>query len=389
MNMTDMLMQAIVQGSWSLPNLNSPSAARPSGQDSGPSFQDLLNDRQNQLNQRPEQSQTQNTAQQRPAEEGTAAPAQPDDGQTQEPAQNADLLALGAALLAEGIPTQVQVPVTGEESAAAVLPLTNVETAAVPVAGGQNMTVTPEATPLAQQAAVQQPQEQTAPQTAQQPVQEGEAAPVQQTQAVTAAAQGQESQDAMESAQSFTAAPQQERDKDTVEVTGSWEAPVFQETEYMPVKVGEKVEIDTTAPAADVDAKLTHALTQALDNGSQHVEITLTPANLGTVTAEFTRTPEGALHLVLRAENEHAAKLLSEHAGTLGLMLQDSTRSEVRVEVPQPHQGQQPWQQPDQNGGQPQQQQQQHQQRQVPQQEADSFLQQLRLGLLQSAPEAV
>ena len=124
----------------------------------------------------------------------------------------------------------------------------------------------------------------------------------------------------------------------------------------MPVKVGEKVEIDTTAPAADVDAKLSKALTQALDNGSQHVEITLSPANLGTVTAEFTRTPEGALHLVLRAENEHAAKLLSEHANTLGLMLQDSTRGEVRVEVPQPHQGQQPWQQPDQNGGQQQQQ---------------------------------
>ena len=83
-----------------------------------------------------------------------------------------------------------------------------------------------------------------------------------------------------------------------------------------------------------------------------------------------------------------AAKLLSEHANTLGLMLQDSTRGEVRVEVPQPHQGQQPWQQPDQNGGQ-QQQQQQQQQRQVPKQEADSFLHQLRLGLLQSGPEAV
>ena len=163
---------------------------------------------------------------------------------------------------------------------------------------------------------------------------------------------------------------------------------MFQEVEHMPVKVGEKVEIDTTAPAADVDAKLSKALTQALDNGSQHVEITLSPANLGTVTAEFTRTPEGALHLVLRAENEHAAKLLSEHANTLGLMLQDSTRGEVRVEVPQPHQGQQPWQQPDQNGGQ-QQQQQQQQQRQVPKQEADSFLHQLRLGLLQSGPEAV
>ncbi|WP_191396369.1 flagellar hook-length control protein FliK [Flavonifractor sp. An306] len=385
MNMMDMLLQAINQGAWALPNLNTPTT-KPAGQESGPSFQDLLNERRDQLDQEPDRGQTQGTAQQRPVEEGTN-PTQPEETQPQEPVLNADLMALGAALLAEGMPAQVQVPVTAEESAITVLPLENVQTAAVPVVTAEQEAVTAEAMPLVQQAAVQQPQEQTA-QTAQQPVQEADAAPVQQAQVVTATPESQENSDAMESSQSFTAAPQQEGDTKAVEVNGSGETLVFQEVEHMPVKVGEKVEIDTTAPAADVDAKLSKALTQALDNGSQHVEITLSPANLGTVTAEFTRTPEGALHLVLRAENEHAAKLLSEHANTLGLMLQDSTRGEVRVEVPQPHQGQQPWQQPDQNGGQ-QQQQQQQQQRQVPKQEADSFLHQLRLGLLQSGPEAV
>lgn len=385
MNMTDMLLQAINQSAWTLPSLST-STAKPAGQESGPSFQDLLNERRDQVDQGPDRGQTQGTTQQRPAEEGTN-PAQTEETQPQEPVLNADLAALGAALLAEGMPAQVQASVTAEESALTVLPLENMQTAAVPVVTAEQQTVTAENMPLAQQAAVQQPQEQ-AVQTAQQPGQEADAVPVQQTQVVTAAPESQENSDAMESSQSFTAAPQQESDTKAAEVNGSWETPVFQEMEHMPVKVGEKVKIDTTAPAAEVDAKLSKALTQALDNGSQHVEITLSPANLGTVTAEFTRTAEGVLHLVLRADNERAAKLLGEHASALSLMLQDSTRGEVRVEVPQPHQGQQLWQQPDQNGGQ-QQQQQQQQQRQVPKQEADSFLHQLRLGLLQSVPEAV
>ena len=386
MNMTDMLLQAINQGAWALPNLNT-STTKPAGQESGPSFQDLLNERRDQLDQKPDRDQTQGTTQQRPVENGKN-PVQTEDTQPQEPVLNADLMALGAALLAEGMPAQVQMPVTAEESAVTVLPLENMQTAAVPVVTAEQETVAVETMPLVQQAAVQQQPEEQTVQTVQQPVQETDMAPVQQAQVVTAAPESQENSDAMEGSRSFTAAPQQEGDTKAVEVNGSGETLVFQEVEHMPVKVGEKVEIDTTAPAADVDAKLSKALTQALDNGSQHVEITLSPANLGTVTAEFTRTPEGALHLVLRAENEHAAKQHGEHANTLGLMLQDSTRGEVRVEVPQPHQGQQPWQQPDQNGGQ-QQQQQQQQQRQVPKQEADSFLHQLRLGLLQSGPEAV
>ena len=136
-----------------------------------------------------------------------------------------------------------------------------------------------------------------------------------------------------------------------------------------------------------MEQSLGKALNRGLDDGAQRLEIQLSPANLGTVTAEFIRSPEGALHVVLRAENPESAKLLGDHAGALGLLLQDGTRGEVRVEVPQPQQDQQPWQHPDQEGGR--QQQQQQQQRHVPRQETESFLHQLRLGLVETGPEEI
>lgn len=378
MNMTDVLLQTLNQAAWTL--ASSVAAGKPSGQESGTSsFQELLEDRRAQLNQTPDKSQT--TAQQPEREDG--AHVQGDD--QQEPAPDGERAALAAALLGEAMPIQIQ-GMAVEEPSAAVEGIQ--QPGMMPVAAGQD--VLPENTPqVLQQAVVQQPAEKTVQADVQQPVQQVSEAAPQQTQAVAAVAQNQESTDTGEGPQDFSAAQQQvsKPDTDTAQVSGALETPVFQETEHIPVKVGETVEVDTTAPAAEVDAKLNQVLSKAAEDGSQHVEITLSPAHLGTVTAEFTRSPEGVLHLVLRAENEHAAKLLSEHATTLGLMLQDSTRSEVRVEVPQPNQNQQqPWQQ-EQNGGQ--QQQQQQQQRQVPKQEAESFLHQLRLGLLQSVPEAV
>ena len=174
-----------------------------------------------------------------------------------------------------------------------------------------------------------------------------------------------------------------------MDVSGTWESPLFQTVEHMPVKVGEAVTVDTTAPSSEMEATLSKAMTDALGDGSQHLEIQLSPSNLGTVTVEFSRNPEGALHVVLHTENEQAAKLLSDHASALGLLLQDGTHSEVRVEVSQPQQNQQPWQQPDQNGGQRQQQQQNQQPQQQQRQDAESFLHQLRLGLVELEAQAV
>lgn len=166
----------------------------------------------------------------------------------------------------------------------------------------------------------------------------------------------------------------------------SWHTPLFRDVEATPVRVGDSP-VDMTAPAQDVEKTLSQTLQKALDQGSQSLEIRLSPANLGNVVAEFTRNSDGALHIVLRADTEQAAKLLSHHASSLSLMLQDSTHAEVRVEVPQPQQEQTAWQQPDQNGGQ--QQRQQQQQQQQPRREAESFLHQLRLGLVQMETQAV
>lgn len=170
-----------------------------------------------------------------------------------------------------------------------------------------------------------------------------------------------------------------------MEFAADRETPVFAHTEHMPVKVGEAV--DTTAPAPQLEQALEKTLTRGLKDGAEHLEIRLTPEHLGTVQAEFTRTADGTLHVVLRAENAEAAKLLGDHAGALGALLQDSNHGSVRVEVPQPQQEQSQWQQPDQQGGQ--QHQQQQQQHRAPRQEAESFLHQLRLGLTDAEPEEI
>lgn len=168
----------------------------------------------------------------------------------------------------------------------------------------------------------------------------------------------------------------------------SWSTPLFRDTEATPVRVGD-APVDMTAPAQDVQKTLTGALKNAVEQGDQFLEIRLTPDNLGSVVAEFTRSPEGALHVVLRAETEQAAKLLSNHASALSLMLQENVHGEVRVEVPQPQQEQNLWQQPDQNGGQQQQQQQQQREQNTPHKEVESFLHQLRLGLVEMESQAV
>lgn len=158
--------------------------------------------------------------------------------------------------------------------------------------------------------------------------------------------------------------------------------PVFRETEAMPQRVGDAPVLDTQS--GDMDAKLTRELTSALDAGTQRLELKLTPEHLGNVVVEMSRTPEGVLHVVLHTENGQAAKLLSQHSDTLGLMLQNSQQGEVRLEVRQPDQSERPWQQPDQNGGQSGQEGRQQQEQRRQPSDPERFLQQLRLGLVPS-----
>lgn len=177
-----------------------------------------------------------------------------------------------------------------------------------------------------------------------------------------------------------TNAPMQDTDVTVETAPQNVQQPLFSETENMPVKVGDAPVLDTTVQPEEFDAKLNKIITDAANQNMQRVELRLNPENLGNVVVELTRSPEGILHVVLHADNQNAAKLLSEHSANLGLMLQNSNATEVRVEVPQSQQSQQPWQQPDQNDGQQQQQQQQQPRQQ--QQNAEDFLHQIRLGLL-------
>lgn len=366
------------------------SAGKNSAQDAGTSFQTLLQQRQEHTAQSGTDTGDDTADSQTPTED--ALPRQ-DGIKKDKQIAGVDLAALGAALLANGI-CQIE-PETGET---AVQPQEAVQSipAELVLSGGETAP-NPSAVSVPDQTAAMS--QMAVPQTAQQssdPVQNAPLAelPTQQVQIQEASVQEGASDTAHND--TFAAAEDRQgeqtaRQTDSPQVTDSvtgWETQLFGQTEQIPVKVGETVTVDTTAPAPEMEQSLGKALNRGLENGAQHLEIQLSPANLGTVTAEFIRSPEGALHVVLRAENPEAAKLLGDHAGALGLLLQDGTHSEVRVEVPQPQQNQQSWQQPDQEGGR-QQQQQQQQQRHAPQQETESFLHQLRLGLVETGPEEI
>lgn len=371
MRMTDVLVQMACGTSWNLP-----AAGSSSGRDavSDNSFQSLLEKQQSQLKDPVSQDSSQSSG----TSQDESLSFSPSDQKAQRPVVTMDLMAMGAALLAEGLP-QMQTP----ELPAADLSMVSVNPVGMEV-------VSAEAVPLAEGAEVSPLPlaGQTVP-TQVQPQQElslpQEAVQTALPQAVSAPAE-----DAGAGSLEDTFSAPSSQKQESVEVTdlsGAMDKPLFQVTEHVPLKVGEAVTVDTTAPAGEMDAALSKALTGALEDGSQRLEIKLSPASLGTVTAEFIRNPDGVLHVVLRAENEQAIKILTDHASTLGLLLQDTTRGEVRVEIPQPQQGQQLWQQPDQGGQQ--QQQQQQQQQHAPKQETESFLHQLRLGLLQTAPQAL
>lgn len=151
---------------------------------------------------------------------------------------------------------------------------------------------------------------------------------------------------------------------------------LFHHVEAVPVKVGEPSAV-VDAGAQDLDAQLSQQIGTALENGAQHVEIRLTPENLGTVVVNLTRGQDGTLQVVLHTATEKAAELLTQHTGTLGNLLQSSTQSTVQVEV-RPQQESQQFQQNGQGrqNGQNAYPQQQHRQ------QSENFLQQLRLGLV-------
>lgn len=347
----------------------------PTDQGGSSDFQSMLEDKQSQLTgQQPDQSQP-------TQDEPGLTPEQPD-------VQAAQTLAAMLVLpMQQPVVTVEQMPIQEEGTVQGVL-LTGMETAQqapVQTAQAEVPTVptaqTQQAVPTQAQTA-QAPAQNTQTET-QAPVQTAQGQQqTQQTVVQTTRTDDGQQADARQSEGRSTAAtvqkPQVEAEVTQTQTAPVAEQPLFREVESTPVKVGDAAPLDTTAE--DFDAQAAKTIAQALEKGSQKVELKLSPANLGNVTVELTRTAEGAIHVVLTAEREQAMKLLTDHAGQLGNLLQSNTGADVRVEVPQNQQGRQAWQEGQNNNHQ---QQGQGQQQNHSQQEQEDFLQQLRLGLIQ------
>lgn len=187
----------------------------------------------------------------------------------------------------------------------------------------------------------------------------------------------------------LTSQPQQEQDREIRVLTDSTAKPLFQQVEHTPVKVGETPTAHVNAP--DFEQALAKPIQQALGEGAQTLEIKLTPAHLGTVTVSLTQNQDGTLHVLLQPMTDKATRLLNEHTGGLMHLLRAGAHPGVQIEVQQSEQSQQQSQEDRQNQGQrdPREQERRQQQQQERQHTSDNFLQQLRLGLLPLAAEAV
>lgn len=160
---------------------------------------------------------------------------------------------------------------------------------------------------------------------------------------------------------------------------------VFHEVDTTPVKVGESYRtLDTEEP--HMEEKLADTVREAVEAGAERVEIQLSPANLGRITIEMTRSASGVLEVVLHAANTKAAGLLGQHLDGLHAALQSYSQESVHVEVQrtQENQEQHLFQHADPDGRGRQQGREEQRQHQQENEEHDSgdFLQKLRLGLV-------
>lgn len=367
MNVTDMLLQMTLQSQWQMPEV-SQMANGAASEEQTASFRDLLEQQHGRLQQSKEADGT---------EENEATGEQPvsEDSETDDtvPDELTAMAAAGAALLVNYETQLMQTaPVQAEISAVAVPVQVIVEPAGTQQEGDVQLPQAQTETGLIQQPADSEPLDEIAPASV--PAEAGETVPDMSEEKSSGMSPSPTNSDAHRS---------RDENWDGVSVE-NWQSPLFRKVESMPVRVADTA-VDMSAPAQDVEKSMGSVLKAGLESGTQYLKIKLTPENLGTVVAEFSRSPEGILHVVLHAETEQTAKLLNSHASALGLMLQDGTNSQVKVEVPQPQQSQPFWQQPDQQQQQQQQEQRQQQQRQhTMQQESESFLHQLRLGLLRT-----
>lgn len=166
--------------------------------------------------------------------------------------------------------------------------------------------------------------------------------------------------------------------------------PLFRDVEAAPVKVSNVAQPQEAAEGEPVERQLLQPLEKAVEQNQPDVRVFLQPESLGSITVELTRTEDGALQILLHADNPRAQALLEKSASNLQGLLAESTQSTVQVQVERQQNSQGGAQHPyDQEGqsGQQGQNARQDQQSQRRQQEVD-FLQQLRLGLIPVDAEA-
>ncbi|MBQ9413376.1 MAG: flagellar hook-length control protein FliK [Oscillospiraceae bacterium] len=173
----------------------------------------------------------------------------------------------------------------------------------------------------------------------------------------------------------------QTREEETVQAENVVrETPVFGEVEAAPVKVSDPVAEPLPLEADDADRQLAARieLLPTDENGNSQVELTLEPASLGRITVNITHGADGTMHIQLAATTERAQSLLTHHSQGLQHLLTSQSRPSVEIDV---RRSQEAAQYLNPNAGN--QQQQQQRQRQSGQEgHAESFVQQLRLGLV-------
>ncbi len=161
------------------------------------------------------------------------------------------------------------------------------------------------------------------------------------------------------------------------------EAPLFDQVDGTPFKVAAAHAKPLELNAPDAPEQLAEHIRVAVKAGIERVEMVLSPANLGKLTVEITRSENGVISVVLSAAEPKTAAMLERHAGNLQQLLEANTQSEVRLEVRSGEESQRQFLDPDDAQGR-QNQQQQGQHRQERRREADDrdFIHQLRLGLI-------
>lgn len=160
------------------------------------------------------------------------------------------------------------------------------------------------------------------------------------------------------------------------EPTPEIQTPLFKDVESAPIKVGESTQtLDTQSP--DMEEKLKDIIKYNIKNVGDKVEIQLNPHNLGKITIELVEK-DGLTSVLMTAENHKTMSLLAQHAGSIETLMQDKLAQPVHVYVEQ-----QPQQYDDANRQQRQQQQNNQQNSQSQSKdEQQSFVDQLRLGLI-------